>query len=231
MEILPALIDSLITSPLLLVLIAAVCIIDGFFPPVPSEMTVVAALSAVIATGHLSGPAAAAAGSGGGAGFAWPIAIVAVAAAGAVVGDSIAFALGRRLGVRRFAWMRRPRVQRTTDWISSRIHASPATLVLVGRYIPVGRVAVNAMAGASGLRYRRFLAYSMLAGVVWAAMCHAVATLSVAWLRDPLWSALLGIAVMLLIGLGIDAVARRGMRRTAVRPRPERDPETSATAA
>lgn len=234
MEMLPALIESILTSPLLLVLIAAVCIIDGFFPPVPSEMTVVAALSAVIATAQSAAQSAAESAAhsaealAGVAGVTWPLAIVAVAAFGAIAGDSIAFSLGRRVGVERFAWMRRPRVARTTRWISARIHASPATLVLVGRYIPVGRVAVNAMAGASGLRYRRFLAYSTLAGTVWAGMCLAVATLSVAWLGDPLWSALLGMAVMLLIGLGLDAIARRRMRREEIRPATEPDADLSA---
>lgn len=193
MDLLPDLIPTLITSPWLLVIVMTACIIDGFFPPMPSEITVVAALSAAIAAGSTT---------------LWAVAIVAVAAVGAVVGDSLAFAAGRQFGVERLRWMRKPRVRRVTGWIARRVHTSPASLVLVGRYIPVGRVAVNALAGASGLRYRRFVVFSAVAGAVWAALCFAVASISTLWLGDPLWSALLGAGVMLALGLGIDRLAR-----------------------
>ncbi|UOQ56330.1 VTT domain-containing protein [Leucobacter allii] len=197
MDALPDLISALIVSPWLPILIAAVCIIDGFFPPVPSETTVVAVLATGIALGHDHW---------------WIAAVAALAGLGAAAGDSVAFLIGRRFGLERLAWMRRPRMRRTTAWLAARVHAAPATLVLVGRYIPVGRVAVNALAGASGLHYRRFLAYSALASAAWAAMCVAIASVSVAWLGNPVYSALLAIGIMLLVGWGIDLVARRRMR-------------------
>lgn len=187
------LILPLLTSPWLLLVVLAVCIIDGFFPPVPSETTVVAALAAGLAAGSE---------------LPWAVGIVAVAAIGAMAGDSIAYWIGRRVGVDRFAWMRRPRVRRSTDWIAERVLATPATLVLVGRYIPVGRVAVNAMAGASGLRYRRFLPLSIAAGLVWAAMCWAIAAASAAWLGDPLLAALAGVGIMLVLGVLFDLGGR-----------------------
>lgn len=200
MELLSEVIPMLITSPWLLAVVVAVCIIDGFFPPVPSESTVVAALAAVMAAGGAP---------------AWTAAIVVVAAVGAIVGDSIAFGLGRRVGVERFGWMRKPRVRRTIDWITGRMHSTPALLLLVGRYIPVGRVAVNSVAGASGIRYRTFLALSIMAGVFWAVMCLAIASAAAAWLADPFWSALVAVAFMMLLGLAIDAIARRRMQNTA----------------
>lgn len=197
MNLIQDLIPVLIASPWLLVVVAAVCVIDGFFPPIPSEMTVVAVLAATLASGGTP---------------IWAVAIALAAALGAIAGDSIAFALGRRLDIARLRWFRRPAVQRVTDWISARMRSSAATLILGGRYIPAGRVAVNVIAGASGLRYRRFLVLSAIAGTAWAGMCAAVAALSAAWLGDPLWSSLLGIGVMLLIGFGIDVVAKRRMR-------------------
>lgn len=200
METLPDLIQTLLASPWLLVVVAAVCVIDGFFPPMPSEMTVVAALSAAIAAGGTPH---------------WSAAIVVAAALGAVAGDSVAFAAGRRIGVDRGRWMRRPRVRRISGWIATRMQSSPATLLLVGRYIPVGRVAVNAVAGASRLPYRTFFVFSAMAGAVWAVMCLAVASLSAAWLGDPLWSALLGVGVMLVLGLCIDWIVRRQFRAEA----------------
>lgn len=188
------LIPALIATPWAILVVAAVCVIDGFFPPVPSETTVVAVLASVLAVGESA---------------AWAAAIAGAAAIGAIAGDSIAYALGRRFGVDRIRWFRGPTAQRVIESVSARVHSSSASLILVGRYIPGGRVAVNMLAGASGLRYRRFLVFSVIAGVSWAAMCAAVASMSAAWLGDPLWSALLGIGVMLVIGLVIDLVSRR----------------------
>lgn len=200
MELLPDLVTAVTTSPWLLAIVLAVCVIDGFFPPVPSETTVVAALAATIAAGGAP---------------MWGIAIVVAAAAGAIVGDSIAFSIGRRVGIDRFAWMRTRRVRLTTGWIAGRLRTTPATLVLVGRYIPVGRVAVNAMAGASGLAYGRFVALSAVAGTLWACMCLAIATVAATWLGDPIWSAVLAIGIMLALGLVLDLIARRRMRVAA----------------
>jgi len=197
MHLFQDLIPALIATPWVILVVAAVCVLDGFFPPVPSETTVVAVLASVIAIGEST---------------VWAVAIAAAAALGAIAGDSIAYALGRRFGIDRIRWFRGPKAQRVIGSVSSRVHSSSASLILVGRYIPGGRVVVNMLAGASGLRYRRFAAFSVIAGISWAAMCATVATMSAAWLGDPLWSALLGIGVMLAIGLVIDLVAKRRER-------------------
>ena len=200
MELFPDLVSMLTDSPVLPLIVLAVCIIDGFFPPVPSEMTVVAALAALLA--DASSPV-------------WVTVIVGAAASGAIIGDSIAFAAGRHIGTDRFGWMRTPRVRRTTAWISDRVQTSPATIVLVGRFVPAGRVAVNATAGASALRFRRFLVLSTIGGTIWACTCLALAWASAAWLADPVWSALLAVVMMLALGFGIDHLSRRSLRSAA----------------
>lgn len=199
MDLLTDLLPFLTGSPLLPVIVVALCLIDGFFPPVPSEMTVVAALSTVMA----------ASGS-----WQWAILICVAALLGAVAGDSIAFALGRRWGTGA-GWLRRPRMRRATEHLIARAHRSPATVILVGRFIPVGRVAVNLVAGASGLRYRRFLALSVAGCAAWVAMCAVIAAVSATWLGNPLWSALLGIAMMAVVGLVVDRAVQRRERAVA----------------
>jgi len=194
------LLPALVSSPWILVAVLAVCIIDGFFPPVPSETTVIAVLASSLA---------------GGASPLWIVAITVAAALGAITGDSIAYALGRRVGAVRLAGSRRPTIRKVASWVAGRVHSSPAVLILVGRYIPGGRVAVNMLAGSTGLRYRRFLVFSGIAGVSWALMTTAVASLSAAWLGHPLWSALLGIGIMLVLGLVIDHLARRKLRASS----------------
>lgn len=178
----------------LLVVVFAVCLIDGFFPPVPSETTVVAGLTLAFAA-HASP---------------WMIAgVLAAAAAGAASGDSIAFAIGRRVGTDRWRWMRRPRVARALTWARGQVDRRPAALILGARYIPIGRVAVNVTAGASGMAYRRFLPISLLAALAWAGMCWLLSSVVSAWLGDtPLVATLVAVAASIVLGIVVDLVSR-----------------------
>jgi membrane protein DedA with SNARE-associated domain len=188
-------------SPWLYLVMFATAAVDGFFPPVPSE-TVLVAAAAVAATSDDTN-----------------LVLLCVAAAlGAVLGDNIAYAIGRSLGVRRWSWMRRPRVAAAVDRAQSALERRGALLVLGARYIPVGRVAVNMSAGALRYRWRRFLPLSVVAAVTWAVYSAAIGLVAGAWIEDqPLLGALLGIVLALLIGLALERVAalRRG-RRTVV---------------
>ena len=73
-------------------LLFAVCMLDGFFPPVPSE-TVLVTLSSL--SGSTGRP------------YLWIV--IVLAALGAIIGDNIAYAIGRKVGTERFRWMRRPK--------------------------------------------------------------------------------------------------------------------------
>ena len=96
-------------------------------------------------------------------------------------------------------------------------------LILTARYIPVGRVAVNVTAGATGLRHPRFAGLSALAGVSWAVYSVAIGLFAGSWLSgNPLLAALLGIVIALTIGIVIDRItetvtARRARRGDDVR--------------
>ena len=95
-------------QPWVLVLVFACCVIDGFFPPIPSE-SVVVGLAAVAAT----------------AGVPNPVLLIATAAAGAFLGDNIAYLIGRRTGTRRWAWMRGPRMQAAFRWAGRELRKRP----------------------------------------------------------------------------------------------------------
>lgn len=188
-----------VTSPWLYVIMLTVAVIDGFFPPIPSETVLVAAAAVGASTGEVD-----------------ILLLCALAAIGAAIGDNIAFAIGRRLGTRRFAWMRRPRVAAAFAHAQRALDRSSAALILGARYIPVGRVAVNMSAGALGFSWRRFVPLSIVAGVSWSIFSVAIGLLAGSWVKDqPLLSAALGIALALLIGLIIDRVAAARRRRTA----------------
>lgn len=199
-DILNELIMQAIASPWLYLVLFAVTVIDGFFPPVPSETVLVAAAAVAASTGD---------------GILLLLGLV--AAVGAAIGDNLAFLIGRRLGTSRFAWMRRPRVVTAFAYAQRALDRRSATLILGARYIPVGRVAVNMSAGALGFPWRRFLPLSLIAGASWSIFSLAIGLLAGAWIKDqPLLSALLGIGVALVIGVVVDRIAAARRRRAPV---------------
>ncbi|TQL85907.1 DedA family protein [Microbacterium saperdae] len=199
MDVINELIMQAVASPWLYLVLFGVTILDGFFPPVPSETVLVAA--------------AAVAASTGGADL---LLLGAIAALGAAIGDNIAFLIGRKVGTTRFAWMRRPRVVTVFTSAQRALENRSAVLILGARYVPVGRVAVNMSAGALGFPWRRFLPLSLIGGLSWSAFSLAIGLLAGSWVKgQPLLSAALGIAIALLVGLVIDRVAAVRRRRVA----------------
>ncbi|WP_404435255.1 DedA family protein [Microbacterium aerolatum] len=199
MDIINELILQAAASPWLYLVMFATAVIDGFFPPIPSETVLVAAAAVAASTGETN---------------LWLL--CAVAAFGAMIGDNIAYAIGRAVGTSRFAWMRRPRVAAAFSRAQNTLTRSGAPLILGARYIPVGRVAVNMSAGALGYPWRRFLPLSAVAGATWALFSAGIGILAGHWLEDqPLLSAVFGIAFALVIGFAIDRVAAIRRRRRA----------------
>lgn len=201
MDVINELILQTVASPWLYAVLLAVTIVDGFFPPVPSETVLVAAAAVLTSSGE-------------------PWALIPlglVAAVGATIGDNIAFALGRRLGTTRWAWMRRPRIASAFVHAERALDQRSAALILGARYIPVGRVAVNMSAGALRFPWRRFLPLSLVAGLSWSALSLAIGLLAGSWITDqPLASAGIGVGVALIIGLVIDRIAAARRRRAPV---------------
>lgn len=199
MDLITDIVLQAVSSPWLYLAMFVVAVVDGFFPPVPSETVLVAAAAVAASTG---GPDLALLGV--------------VAAAGAVIGDNIAFAIGRRTGTTRFAWMRRHRVAGAFAWAGTALEKRGAGLILGARFIPVGRVAVNLSAGALRYPWRRFTLLSVAAGLCWSAYSIAIGLLAGAWLKDqPLLSAVFGVVLALAIGLVVDRVVTRRTRRVA----------------
>lgn len=171
----------------------AVCVIDAFFPPVPSE-SVIAALAAI--------------GSSTGQPEIWLL--VVTAAAGAVIGDNIAYTIGHAIGTDRFGWMRTPRIAKAFDWARRMLDKRAPVFIITARYIPVGRIAVNMTAGATKYPRRKFFPLTVVGGVSWALYSVVIATLLGQWLSDqPLLAAVIGIACAVVLGFVVDRVAQR----------------------
>ncbi len=92
--------------------------------------------------------------------------IMAVVVVCAIAGDSVGFELGRHFG----PWLlkRRPLVDRTGVQRAIGLlerYGGPA--VFFGRFLAFARAFIPGLAGTSGMRYRVFLFFNALGGIVW----------------------------------------------------------------
>jgi membrane protein DedA with SNARE-associated domain len=166
----------------------ACCVIDGFFPPIPSE-SVVVGLAAVAATADIPNP----------------LLLIATAGAGAFVGDNTAYLIGRGTGTRRWAWMRGPRMQAAFHWAGRELRKRPASLILVARFVPIGRVAVNLTAGATGYPRPKFVGLTVLSATVWAGYSVAIGLFFGQWFEDNhLLGATIAIVCAIVLGIAVD---------------------------
>jgi membrane-associated protein len=87
----------------------------------------------------------------------------------AAAGDFASFMLGRRLG-RRFLITRGPRLGITPDRLArvdTFFDRHGAKAILIGRFIGIVRAVAPFLAGASGMRVRAFLPWSLLGTAAW----------------------------------------------------------------
>lgn len=162
--------------------------LDAVIPMVPSE-SVVVALAAISQTSGAPN-----------------LVLLGLAAGfGALLGDNLTFQLGRLIGLDRFAWMRRPRMVRAVDAARRELDHRSALLILTARYVPVGRVAVNLTAGATGFGFRRFFPLSVIAATTWASYAVVVGVLAGTWVKEnPLYGAAVAVTFAVVIGLAVD---------------------------
>jgi membrane protein DedA with SNARE-associated domain/membrane-associated phospholipid phosphatase len=95
--------------------------------------------------------------------------LIAIVWACTLSGDTVSFFLGRRLG-RRFLERHGPKVRITPErlaQVDEHFKRRGGATVLIGRFIGFVRPVAPFVAGASGMRYRRFLPYSVLGTGIW----------------------------------------------------------------
>ena len=138
--------------------------------------------------------------------------LIAVVSTGAVVGDSIGYELGRRLGrpwlLRRGALLgfRRDRVEAVDEFFKR--HGGKA--VLIGRFIGFLRALVPFVAGSSRMPYGRFLVYNVAGSILWTLACVFLGYfLGAAWPIAEKWVGRAG----LVLGVVVVAVAAWWLRR------------------
>ncbi|HVW89686.1 MAG TPA: VTT domain-containing protein [Gaiellaceae bacterium] len=195
------LVDTVTASAWVYPLILGVAALDAVFPLVPSEATVIAA-AALAGSGEL------------GLGL-----VLLAGAAGAVVGDNVAYAIGR--AGRGFAL---DRISRSAAWsrrfarAQAQLRRRGGTVIVVSRFVPGGRTATMISAGIAGLGWRCFVAFDVAAGVVWASYAGAVGWAGGKAAADrPLHALLLAFALAGALALLIEMGRRAHSRFAAAR--------------
>lgn len=145
-------------------------------------------------------------------------AVIVVAAAAAVCGDALCYLVGRTIGLERWRWMRRPRVQAAFGWARARLERRAALVLFTARFIPFARLAVNLTAGATRVPAPRYLAIAGAAALAWAAYQALIGAVVAAILPGgPVTAVIVSVVVAVGLGVAIDAVLARRLRA----PKPE----------
>jgi len=134
--------------------------------------------------------------------------LIVVVTAGAILGDSIGYELGRRLG--------RPWLLRSGHWVGVRAEHMARVdsffarhggkTVFFGRFIGFLRALAPFVAGSSGMPYRQFLPYNVLGGLLWSMLCVTLGYVcGASWQVAERWigriGTLAGGALLLLMAL------------------------------
>lgn len=171
------------------VLVGVVIGLESLGIPLPGEIVLVS--SALLASQH---------------GDINPYILGACATAGAIIGDSIGYAIGRKGGRPLLAWLAgkfpkhfgEPQIamaersfQKWGMWA-----------VFFGRFVALLRIFAGPLAGVLRMPYWKFLIANVLGGIVWAggttAVVYSVGVVAEAWLKRFSW---LGLVLAVLIGL------------------------------
>lgn len=157
--------------------------------PAPGEtiLLIAAAAAATTGTGNIVG-------------------VILAAAAGAIIGDNIAFTLGQHYG--RSLLTRIPFIdEQKLAHSEAFFHKHGSKTVIIARFIPVVRSVVAYIAGINKMRHRTFTVYNLVGGLLWAALIGSLGfvfgknlELVELWLRrvGGIWMAILFLGVVLL---------------------------------
>ncbi|MDQ0989623.1 DedA family protein [Streptomyces sp. V3I7] len=156
-----------------------------------------------------------------------PVILGTCATAGAVVGDSIGYAIGRKGGRPLLAWLGAKFPKHFHEGHVATAERSfekwGMWAVFFGRFVALLRIFAGPLAGVLHMPYWKFLIANVLGGIVWAggttAVIYYVGIVAEGWLKRFSW---LGLAVAVLIGAGsLLMLKRRAKKAESQRREPE----------
>ena len=185
-------------SPWALVVLFALCVIDSVIPPFPSESIVTALAAILIKTDPPR-----------------VLLVLVLAALGAWCGDNLAYLIGRRL---HRLLSRKPELEAKVHEAAGRVRKRGTTVIVTGRFIPVGRVLINMGAGLAEFPHRRFMLATVASTSVWSLYSVSIGVLAGHWIQgQPVLGAAIGVAIGITLGVVVDKVLTRFQSRQATR--------------
>jgi membrane-associated protein len=147
----------------------------------------------------------------------------------AIVGDSVGYEVGKRYGPR---LMQTPLFRKHEHRVAGArafLDGRGASAIFIGRFSAFLRAVTPGLAGLSGMRYRRFLAWNAAGGIVWGLGCVIagyVAGSSYKKVAHYLGQGGAVAAVLLVVGAFVvwRVSKRRSRSRSRSRSHPEGDP-------
>ncbi|MEV2189906.1 DedA family protein [Streptomyces phaeochromogenes] len=156
-----------------------------------------------------------------------PVVLGACAVAGAIIGDSIGYAIGRKGGRPLLAWLGAKFPRHFSEGHIATAEKSfekwGMWAVFFGRFVALLRIFAGPLAGVLRMPYWKFLTANVLGGILWAggttAVIYYVGVVAESWLKRFSW---LGLVLALLIGLTSMLVLKRKAKKVSAEREAER---------
>jgi membrane-associated protein len=137
---------------------------------------------------------------------------VAILIAAAVLGDSVNYMIGRRVGLKLFAnkdskIFRQEYLTKTQAFYDK---YGPFSIVM-GRFVPIVRTFVPFLAGVARMPYRTFLMYNVIGAVLWIALLTYAGYLfgNLPWVKENLSLIVIGIVIVSVLPMVIKYLQER----------------------
>ncbi|MFI6415885.1 DedA family protein [Streptomyces sp. NPDC050842] len=197
-------------------LVGVVIGLESLGIPLPGEIVLVS--SALLASQH---------------GDINPWVLGACATAGAIIGDSIGYAIGRRGGRPLLAWLGNKFPKHFGEANIALAERSfqkwGMWAVFFGRFIALLRIFAGPLAGVLHMPYWKFLIANVFGGILWAggttAVIYSVGVVAEAWLKRFSW---LGLVLAVLIGVGSMLIIKNRAKKAAAERQDAVEPEPVA---
>lgn len=189
--------------PLLVYLVVGLVVgVESMGIPLPGEVVLVAA---ALMASHHDGIS--------------PLWVGIAASAGAIIGDSIGYALGKRFGPRIFGWAGERFPRHFSEDKVGRARAVfekyGAWAVFFGRFVALLRILSGPLAATMGMHYGKFLLANAAGGIAWAggttAAVYFVGEAAERYLAEFSWIALV-VVLVAVIGFSVRGRLRRSRR-------------------
>ncbi len=184
-------------SPWAFLVLGTLTIVDALFPIVPSE-SIVISMAALFSAQNK------------------PLLIIlfVVAATCAWIGDNLAYSIGRTKWLQNSSLLHRPKIAAAMEWSRKELSTRGATIIIVGRFIPGVRIAINIVCGIIGYDRKRYMGVVCASASLWAGYSVVIGSIAGVWFHHH---PLLGVSLAVLLGVILGPVIDWGIRSTVLK--------------